>query len=218
MRLFATLFCACALLHPLATATRAGSQNPPPPVSAATVELRILIDDSMSATVRVRNGERATVSADGKGTLAIIPTATESLLDLCLVKLSVDDAGRETAFEVGRYSLERGVAQILHAAGFCLEIEWSNIIAPGSAQRQQPNAPCSQCCVVCDGRQVCGCAVETACGRCCCPEACDCSTGSMQAESTSSVRACSTKTARRPDAGLTSWSPLATGVGRLSPR
>ncbi|MGE5359189.1 MAG: hypothetical protein ACM3NQ_09235 [Bacteroidales bacterium] len=34
--------------------------------------------------------------------------------------------------------------------------------------------PCSTCCVACQGVVFCACDVETLCGRCCCPDACQC--------------------------------------------
>ena len=135
------------------------------------VELRLLIDESMPVTVRVRAGEQATIRAEGKGSVGLVPLVRNATLELRVIKVTVEGADGATV-TLGTYRLERGEVSQIQAGEFALAIEWAEYTPSGSDT--DIAAPCRECCIVCDGREVCGCAVETSCGRCCCPDYCQC--------------------------------------------
>jgi hypothetical protein len=140
------------------------------------VELRLLVDGEMTATVRVRIGDHSTVKREGKPAIWLLPSIAGSLL---VLKINQPGIEQGDGVELGNVSLEPGEPLHVTAGQYEFEIVWTDLIQATSAGSDSQPGPCSSCCVVCDGGLVCGCVVETPCGRCCCPNACDCPSGPL---------------------------------------
>jgi hypothetical protein len=138
------------------------------------VELKVLIDGVMPATIGVRAGERATITTRGAATLALVPELVGAGLDLRVARLIPDQTGGEQVIELGRFQLQKGIPETIDVSDVHLEVEWTALDTPTPPADVAPKGPCNQCCVVCEDREVCACRVVTSCGTCCCPYACFC--------------------------------------------
>jgi hypothetical protein len=163
------LFLATVIASAMSVAPQTPTTRPP------VVELTLLVDHSMPATVRVRAGERVTVGSANGRVMALVPAVQESALDLRVLRLSSNADGSENAVEIGRYLIEKGSVQTLDASEVAIDVEWTAVVLGQAPAEAVQNWPCYECCVVCDGQRVCACWVVTPCGGCCCRESCSCS-------------------------------------------
>ena len=162
--------------HPSGLSPQAPAERPP------VVGLRLSIDGRAPSRIRIPAGQQATTGLVGKGAVGMTPFVRESWIELVVVSLP-EDGEAEPGEELARLELRQGeIAQV--DAGFMrIEIEWTELLprTPDGGD-EMVQGPCAICCVFCSGTLDCGCQVENACGRCCCPNACSCpgasSTGS----------------------------------------
>lgn len=156
------------------------------PLSAHAVTLRVTIDAAHPVLVTVLDGGMAHLSIDGLPALGLTPV--------------MEPAPRVVPFEVGLSAsgdpqslrqlapidLQPGAPAALQWHGRSLELTWVGV-APVSGEKfghavsafappagGAPEGPCSFCCITCNGVTACACNLQTPCGTCCCPEACDC--------------------------------------------
>lgn len=165
--------------HPSGLSPQAPAERPP------VVGLRVSIDGGAPSRIWIPAGQQATTGLVGKGAVGMTPFVRESWIELVVVRLP-DSGEAERGEELARLELRLGeIAQV--DAGFMrVEIEWIELLprtTDGADETTQ--GPCVICCVLCSGTLDCGCQVENACGRCCCPNACSC----PGASSTESQRA-----------------------------
>ena len=157
-----------------------GRPTSPQGTPAHVVKLRLTAGGQDVATLATPSGVMATVSMDGGETLGLTPVVRN---DTVALTVTLKDPVTGEFRVVGQYSLERNKATDVHTERTPLEVEWLETTpAPPLATREVPAAPCSVCCVVCDGRAICACEVSTICGYCCCKETCGC-TGERRASS-----------------------------------
>lgn len=170
------------------------TQSPAPPAHAAPltvtiVELRLARNDRTIARIRIPEGTPALVTLQGEQPLALTPTARDTWVELVVEALGADReiAGGRT--ELGRYQLDSGVPVEIAALAVPVRIEWVHSVTVSSLGPSRLDGPCTRCCVVCGGDLFCACAVETVCGSCCCPTACNClqDTGPRSGETRSGV-------------------------------
>ena len=142
--------------------------------SSQIVRLQLVVDTT-PVTLSERDGGTARIDIRGQQILGMTPTLDSGVangLNLAIVQITVSPStGEETLQELGHVELKVGQTVRFDGAVAPVEIKFVGISAAG-AQPPAPNGPCQKCCVICDGIATCACAVETACGNCCCPECC----------------------------------------------
>jgi hypothetical protein len=129
--------------------------------------------------VRVREGDPASVTPAGKPKISLTPTLVES----GVVQLTVAVEGQGTTDSV---RLEQGVSVKVEAP-VPLQVEFVRATT-ADAVIKDPQGPCTECCVLCEGKLWCACLVQTACGDCCCPDTCPCSPGIRERATVRPVR------------------------------
>ncbi len=140
--------------------------------SSQIVRLRLVVDTT-PVVLSEREGEMARIDIRGEQVLGVIPAIDTCATNgpcLAIVQITLDPAtGEETLQDLWHVELKVGQTVRFDGAVVPVEIKLVGISAAG-AQPPVPNGPCQKCCVICDGITTCACAVETACGNCCCPE------------------------------------------------
>lgn len=142
--------------------------QPLPSGQVTSIELRVGVGGNRPARMRVRSGQRATVTPFGEPTIDITPFLKDSVVEVVL-GVSGSDRASWQRFEMAW----GGDAVSAAVGGRVVNIQWTAVLDDGQ-MAEEPDGPCTQCCVICDGVLACACVVQTACGDCCCPTACRC--------------------------------------------
>ena len=159
------------------------------------------------ATLRlgISNGAMARLAIGNAQTYGLRPVVASDGLTLTITELFVDPVtGSERAREITRIALKVGQAAYVEETTPPLEVELIGVSFPSARESQDPNNPCTRCCVTCDGITTCACWVEADCGRCCCPFACDCPWGLGTGACPTDGTVASSMRSNRPRAGARS--------------
>ncbi len=163
------------LLVAIAGIARTGITGEPLRQASSTRVVLNLVIVGEPAQVSIANGETIRVARTGWPVLGLVPTITDSGLDLRVVDMSKDaGTGSEVSREVAAVVLQKGKTVEVNADGAVIQAEW--IDATPSLQGSNPSQPlaepCTSCCVTCGDVKVCGCAVTMQCAACCCGTCC----------------------------------------------
>lgn len=156
------------------------------PLSPHAVTLRVSVGGRSPILVKVLNGGMATIRLEGGATLGLTPVIGVPHR-VVPYEVGLSAAGEPWTLRQGApVALEAGVPEPLDWRGVDLDVTWVSVSPVSDAQFRHalsavaerggstPDGPCSSCCVTCAGVLSCACSVQTPCGSCCCPEACDC--------------------------------------------
>ena len=140
--------------------------------------LAVTPDGGRPFNLSVHSNGRATIATKEGVIVGLTPTVRpDGILELVVAE--ADSKWPDDFKERVRLSLRMDEAARFTTAGLSGEVQWLGTTE--ALADQAPNsagAPCSICCVECDGLTTCGCHVETHCGNCCCWMTCSCgSTG-----------------------------------------
>lgn len=162
------LCCSLTLAQDLALPNHRGAFAVP--AFNEVIEFDIFDEDELIATVTVRGGTFATVTANGSY-LGISPQVLDGgAASFVVYEIERMPDGREKISE----------REIIEFANFDSEIvirftEYSFIVKHINDFETYPKMmkSCDRCCIYCNGRQVCACSVATSCGSCCCSDCCE---------------------------------------------
>lgn len=135
------------------------------------VKLRLTANGTDLATISTPNGTPATMSREAGEFISLTPTVRADSVELMV---AVKDPATGEMNVVGRYSLTRKVPLDVSTGQTRLAVEWLQTTTVTVAAPASGTAPCTTCCVICDGTTFCACEVSTSCGHCCCREMCGC--------------------------------------------
>lgn len=146
--------------------------------------------DGVSMRLKIINGEMARIST-ARGTVGLTPRIAGEGVELHLFEILNSGGTGERMRETARLPLVVGIVERVTSMPFDVEAEvldtsalpplplgWSSQLsgtcapaAPTTGAEINPLAPCSRCCVTCDGVTACACEVWQPCGHCCCDSA-----------------------------------------------
>ncbi len=158
----------------VATRPKPRRQDPP----RLVVRLALTADGQDIATLSTPSGTMATMAVEGGEEVGLTPDVEGNRVTLAV---SVKNPATGEFTVVGRYTLHRNQPADVSTPHTRLQVEWLETVdmtVSALTNVTPQNGPCSTCCIVCDGKTICACEVNTSCGYCCCPEHCSCSGGS----------------------------------------
>jgi hypothetical protein len=171
---------ALAALALLVTGVAVGTvatRRPVRPIKTAQlVTLRLAAEGTELARISTLSGVMATMSREGGEQIGLTPSVQADGIGLTV---AVRNATTGEFTIVGRYSLVRNVPTDVSTERTTLTVEWleTTTVTPAAGAAPAGTAPCTTCCIVCDGTTFCACEVTTNCGHCCCKETCGCVDG-----------------------------------------
>lgn len=140
------------------------------PASDRFIVFDVFAEEGHLGTVTIRDGDMIRVTKNGEH-LAISPIARPNgTFDFLLLDVGKRSRGRETLTEI----------ELIEGATFGIEKPSQetrlsfvvvDILPPNV--HEQAKMMCDRCCVSCYAYTICGCAVSSSCGVCCCEDCCE---------------------------------------------
>lgn len=147
------------------------------PVSKEQVVFRVTAEGRGPATVKTLNGGMARITLPDGALVGITPLVRQGRAEVHLFEILEGGAeGAERLRQVERMEVALGVAATFPQFVRTIEVNVLELRPPAAQVDGRPcsdgtDAPCSRCCVTCDGITACACEVWMSCGYCCCDSA-----------------------------------------------
>lgn len=160
----------------LAAPVKARTYRVSPTGIFVTVEVRF--PEKSPVSLKIEDGTLGRITVDGR-TYGIVPLTNNSIdaIEVIVNEIRTIETGDESLSEIERIvcgPTQKSAAAKVPFQVRVLALAFAEPSAEPPAQRSgiEPNLPCENCCVTCQGMTSCACAVQTPCGSCCCGRCC----------------------------------------------
>ena len=134
------------------------------------LSVEITLPDKSPIVLKIEDGALGRITVDGR-TYGVVPVTGTSLqaIDVIVHEITSNESGDESLIEIERTvcgPAQKATSPKLPFRVRILALTFDDPSTDSAAQRigVEPNLPCEQCCVTCQGIVSCACAVQTACG------------------------------------------------------